>query len=356
MKNFDIVGTQVTITTHTQSEAISIRRGGSHNIIEDIAIHHGMSIGVYITKGADNLVLNCDAYNNYDSVSEGGKGGNSDGFGCHVRAQDTGNVFRGCRAWCNSDDGYDLINCYAPVVFDNCWAFYNGYKDFSATTPGDGNGFKAGGYGKNVQNSDFSVPRHTITQCISYNNKANGFYANHHLGGCTWTNNSAARNKYNYSMVNQQQWDVAEDVPGYDHALRNNLSYSGRSGHYTMIDQDRCVIDNNSFLPSGMTVAEKDFESYSYAEMMRQRKADASLPDILFMKLKPASPLYNKKIGWQFSPDNTPDGITAPQLPQTVHATQGRYTIGGTPARPDNGLAGRKRIIIAAGKKTLKFR
>lgn len=356
LKNFDIVGTQVTITTHTQSEAISIRRGGSHNIIEDIAIHDGMSIGVYMTKGADNLVINCDAYNNFDSVSEGGRGGNSDGFGCHVRAQDTGNVFRGCRAWCNSDDGYDLINCYAPVVFDNCWAFYNGYKDFSATTPGDGNGFKAGGYGKNVQDSNFDVPHHTINQCIAYSNKANGFYANHHLGGCTWTNNSAMSNKYNYSMVNQQQWDVAEDVPGYGHVLRNNVSYKPRRDHYTMIDQSLCTIENNSFLPASMAVGEGDFVSTAYAEMTRPRKADTSLPDISFLKLKPESQLYDKKMGWQFSPDDTPDGITAPQLPQAKPAPQGCYTLSGTLVHPGNGRNGTKQIMIINGKKILKFR
>ena len=115
LKNFDIVGTQVTITGHTQSEAISIRRGNGNNIIENVAIHDGMAIGVYITKGANNLVLNCDAYRNYDPVSEGGKGGNVDGFGCHVRKQDTGNVFRGCRAWCNSDDGFDLRRATATA-------------------------------------------------------------------------------------------------------------------------------------------------------------------------------------------------------------------------------------------------
>lgn len=160
LKNFDIVGTQVTITGHTQSEAISIRRGNSHNVIENVAIHDGMAIGVYITKGSDNLVLNCDAYRNYDSVSEGGRGGNVDGFGCHVRRQDTGNVFRGCRAWCNSDDGYDLINCFAPVTFDHCWAMFSGYRDEDSKTPGDGNGFKAGDMASRCRTSPST--RHAI--------------------------------------------------------------------------------------------------------------------------------------------------------------------------------------------------
>lgn len=300
LKNFDIIGTQVTIKTHTQSEAISIRQGGSHNIIENIAIHDGMSIGVYITRGGDNLVLNCDAYNNFDSVSEDGRGGNSDGFGCHVAANYTGNVFRGCRAWCNSDDGYDLINCYAPVVFEDCWAFYSGYRDFETRTPGDGNGFKAGGYGKNVEKSDFEVPRHIIRNCIAFSNKANGFYANHHLGGCDWLNNSSWDNGYNYSMVNQQQWDIAEDVPGYDHVLKGNVSVAGRRGHYTMLDQERCTLENNSFLPEDLGLTEDDFISMDWRRMTAPRKADGSLPDTGFLRIKKTSPFHKAGMGCQF--------------------------------------------------------
>ena len=85
-KNFDIVGTQVTITTHTQSECFSGRHG-NYNIIEDIAMHDGMAIGVYFTRGMGNLVLNCDAYNNYDPVSESGQGGNvAEGGGANANS------------------------------------------------------------------------------------------------------------------------------------------------------------------------------------------------------------------------------------------------------------------------------
>ena len=69
-------------------------------------MHDGMAIGFYLVRGSNNLVLNCDAYNNFDPVSENGTGGNVDGFGGHpASASYTGNVFKGCRAWYNSDDG-----------------------------------------------------------------------------------------------------------------------------------------------------------------------------------------------------------------------------------------------------------
>lgn len=110
-RNIEVVGTQVTIVGHTQSECFR-NEGGSDNIYEHLSMHDGMAIGFYIVTGKNNLVLNCDAYNNYDPVSDGGKGGNVDGFGGHLTSpQYTGNVFRGCRAWYNSDDGFDLINC-----------------------------------------------------------------------------------------------------------------------------------------------------------------------------------------------------------------------------------------------------
>ena len=122
LKDFDIVGIQVTQTGHTQSINVGLF-GGSNCIIERVNMHDGMGIGVYATKGSDNLVLNCDAYNNYDPVSENGYGGNCDGFGFHLNgASYTGNVVKGCRAWRNSDDGYDLINNLAPVIIENCWA------------------------------------------------------------------------------------------------------------------------------------------------------------------------------------------------------------------------------------------
>src|SRR6056300_1505754 len=123
IRGIEIIGVQVTITSHTQSECFEIK--GSNNTLENISMHNNMAIGVYILRGSNNLILNCDAYENWDSVSQGGTGGNVDGFGCHVRNGDTGNIFRGCRAWLNSDDGFDLINSAEPVLIENCWAFYN---------------------------------------------------------------------------------------------------------------------------------------------------------------------------------------------------------------------------------------
>ena len=152
LRGIEVVGVQVTIPTHTQS--ICFANDGSHNIYERLNMHDTMAIGIYSVRGGDNLFLNCDAFNNYDSFSESGRGGNTDGFGCHPIKGGTGNVFRGCRAWFNSDDGFDCIGASEVVTFENCWAFNNGYStDFKSLA--DGNGFKV----RLWFNSDESVTR-----------------------------------------------------------------------------------------------------------------------------------------------------------------------------------------------------
>ncbi|MBM6993360.1 MAG: DUF4990 domain-containing protein [Prevotella sp.] len=330
LKGFDIVGVQVTITTHTQSEGISIRQNCGYNTIEDVRIHDGMSIGVYITRGHDNLILNCDAYNNYDSVSESGQGGNSDGFGCHVAAEYTGNVFRGCRAWRNSDDGFDLINCYAPVTFDHCWAWQNGF-DANLVSRGDGNGFKAGGFGAQVQSASFDAPRHTISNCIAWDNKANGFYANHHLGGNDWVNNSAyANRKYNFNLVNQKSWDDATDVPGYAHLVRNNMSYQGKAGNYTNISTTECTLENNNFLPTFIRVADTDFESLDAGQLLLSRQADGSLPDISFLRFKSDAVGFAQELGYQFDMISTGiRGMSMTAIPSSVVTANTYYNLQG---------------------------
>ncbi|MBP3512770.1 MAG: DUF4990 domain-containing protein [Prevotella sp.] len=346
LRDFDIVGIQVTITGHTQSENISMR-GGSNCIIERVNIHDGMGIGIYFTRGSNNLVLNCDAYNNYDPVSENGKGGNCDGFGFHLnKASYTGNVIRGCRAWRNSDDGIDLISNLAPVVVDSCWAWENGY-DAGRVSRGDGTGIKAGGYGMGTMKGDVDAPRNVIKNCICWANKANGFYSNHHLGGNDWHSNSAYQNKYNFYMVNRKAWDEAVDVDGYGHVLTENLSYKGRKGDYGTIDEALCTLSNNTFLPT-VALRDADFESLDGSQLLRDRKADGSLPDISFLRLKPSAEAYGRQIGWQFDHETVTTGIAAPAVSPGKAAAGRSFDLRGLPAEPDG-----KGIRISRGRKVI---
>lgn len=305
LKNFDIVGIQVTQTGHTQSINIGLF-GGNNCIIERVNMHDGMGIGVYATRGSNNLVLNCDAYNNYDPVSENGKGGNCDGFGFHLNRNDyNGNVIRGCRAWRNSDDGYDLINNHSQVIIENCWAWENGY-DADRVSRGDGTGFKSGGYGMSLSVKAGTVaPRNIVRNCISWSNKQAGFYANHHLGGLDFCNNSAYRNKRNFNMVNRKSIEEAVDVDGYEHLLYGNLSYKPTmtDAYCVNIDLTKCTVENNTFLPT-IALYDNNFESLDASQLLLPRKADGSLPDISFLRVKSDTQAYTSKIGYQFNNDS----------------------------------------------------
>lgn len=313
LRNFDIVGVPVRIKGHTQSECVSARRG-SHCIVEDIAMHDGMAIGYYQKRGSHNLVVDCDAYNNYDDYSEGPYGGNVDGFGCHVfDTFEVGNVFRRCRAWRNSDDGFDLISCAAPVEIDHCMAFYNGYCPSSNpadtvnfVSAGDGNGFKAGGWGMNKRKTKCPdvCPSHYIHHSLAYRNKAHGFYANHHLAGNTWENNTSCGNRSNYNMLNRKNTFEAIDVPGYDHSLANNVSWTftdaSLGGHLVNIDPDRVTLTNNSFAPSvsSVEVTAEMFVSTSVSLLFTRRLPDGRLPSIDFLRGKAGTILEERQMGW----------------------------------------------------------
>jgi pectate lyase len=328
---FDVVGVQVTIqTNHTQSECFRIT--GSNNRFEQLAMHDGMGNGWYLTSGSSNLVLNCDAYNNRGLDS--GSLGNTDGFGCHPnKASGSGNVLRGCRAWFNSDDGYDCINAWAAVTFDHCWSFYNGYFTNFASSTGDGNGIKAGGYGKNGSTMPDPVPRHTVQFCLTVRNRANGFYANHHGGGDDWFNNAAYRNSGNYNMVCVSN-DNLTDVPGFGHVMKNNLGFKGLGAtEVSNLGTSNDVTFNYFTLP--VTVSSNDFMSLDESLLTAPRQTNGDLPYIAFLQLVSSSDLVDAgtNIGFPFAG-------TAPDLGAFEYGLNAPPTLAIARAGPNLVLAG----------------
>ena len=274
----EVTGVQVTIKKHTQS--ICFASNGSHNIFERLSMHDGQAIGIYHVDGSDNLFLNCDAWNNWDTTSEDGRGGNVDGFGCHPSKGSTGNVFRGCRAWFNSDDGYDCISAHEAVTFENCWAFYNGLSP-KFERAGDGNGFKAGGYGSlSADMLPRTIPRHVVRYCLAVGNKASGFYANHHPGGGDWFHNTGYRNGTNFNFLCRLA-DNRTDVDGFGHVIKNNLSFGSRS-HVSRLNAAKCELADNAF-PPVFALAEKDFASLDESEPFQARQPNGDLPKMKFM-------------------------------------------------------------------------
>ena len=352
LRNFDIIGVPVRIKGHTQSECVSARKG-SYCIVENLSMHDNMAIGYYQTAGSHNLVLNCDAYNNYDAYSEGQYGGNVDGFGCHVsKSSEVGNVFRNCRAWRNSDDGFDLINCYMPVEIDHCFAFFNGYQptiDPKDTTEfksaGDGNGIKGGGFGmSDTKQITFpnGCPQHYIHHCLAYRNKSNGIYSNHHLGGNRWEYNTSGMNqRHNYSMVNHKGTATTEnvDVDGYEHILIGNVSWKGNRGDVTALNTEKCTLANNSFGPDAFMVADVDFVTVSPASFFTSRDAEGNLPEILFLVGKQGRKLAQLQMGYAWEKeasvveqtiiykDNEPCGIYTLQGQRVQQVQRGKMYI-----------------------------
>ena len=295
IKGLEVTGVQVTMKGHTQS--ICFANDGSHNIYELLSMHDGQAIGIYSVRGSDNLFLNCDAYRNRDFTSEDGKGGNVDGFGCHPTTGSTNNVFRGCRAWFNSDDGFDCISSHEAVMFENCWAFYNGFSP-TFERLADGNGFKAGGYGSTpVDRLPDPIPRHTVRFCVAVRNKASGFYANHHAGGGDWFNNTAYRNGTDFNMLCRLS-DNHTDVPGYGHKLRNNLGYKG-GREIASLDPAKSDAANNSF-DLGLQISDKDFLNLDESQLIRPRQPNGDLPMLTFLHLANGSSLIDQGVNVGF--------------------------------------------------------
>ena len=154
---------------------------GSNNIFDLLVIHGCGDTGLQITasssdatndaKAANNLVLNCDSYENLDQPTNGE---NADGFAAKLRIG-PGNVFRGCRAWNNADDGWDFFASDDVVTIDNCWAFLNGKVLSGTNTAGDGNGFKLGGAPSGAGEGGAV---HIVKNSYAFDNRACGFVRN----------------------------------------------------------------------------------------------------------------------------------------------------------------------------------
>ena len=292
IKGLEITGVPQRITT--ANESWGIYNTGSNNVYEMLNLHHNAGPGLFIGKGSNNLVLNCDSHHNYDPLSKAGAGENADGFGCH--GSGAGNVFRGCRAWWNTDDGYDFISALGVCVVEHSWAFYNGYMPDTFDAVGNGNGFKAGGYGSNPVPAD--PPRHTVRFCLAFQNLAAGFYANHHPIGGDWFNNTAYKNARDFDML------VLEPGGNPNHKLRNNLGFGSKTTLANWTGSD----DDFNAWTLGVDVSASDFESVDVADAVAPRAADGSLPVVAFMKLRADSDLIDKgeDIGFAYN-DAAPD-------------------------------------------------
>ena len=279
------------------NNGVAVSTGGNC-IFELLNMHHNSGNGIFIGKGTGgHLVLNCDAHDNYDATSSQGQGQNADGFGVHYQTSGATTIVRGCRAWWNSDDGYDLINQEVPVTVENSWAMGNGFANFGTFNPasGNGNGFKMGSSATGV--------RHLVQNNLAWKNKASGFYANHSSGGNTWYNNTSYNNGTQYNMLASppNTPDTTITLTGaMAHIMRNNIGFPNKNANMTGVDTMFNSWDLN------ITPAAADFLSISDPSVtgtgvaiessgaLGPRQADGSMPAVDFFKLSAASRMIDK--------------------------------------------------------------
>lgn len=165
--------------TNTLDSYKGFQISGNNNIVENLHTYRNGNTGIQISRyhvadlykdqwPANNLVLNCTSYGNADKGYE-----DADGFAAKLTIGE-GNVFDGCIAYNNADDGWDLFAKVATgsigmVVIKNSIAYGNGYLE-DGTLAGNGNGFKLGG--------DSLSGHHQLINCIAFNNKLKGIDSN----------------------------------------------------------------------------------------------------------------------------------------------------------------------------------
>ena len=243
-----------------------MRISGSYNRVENCSFSGNDDTGLNITGGAsNNEIINCDSFNNADPPHE-----DADGFGVKFEVG-PGNRFYGCRAWNNSDDGWDLWRTDQTVVIEYCLAFRNGYLANGQPGLGNGNGFKLGG--------DYVSTNHTVTHCIAFDNLKYGFHQNNNPGELSLFHSIGIGNinrNFNFYLA-----DAGPNV------LTNNISFQpGSDDRFT-----NCNQQTNSW--NGFTLSEDDFLSTERSLALAPRLPDGSLPPNLFLRLASGSGLID---------------------------------------------------------------
>lgn len=194
-------------------------------------------------------------------------------------------IFRACRAWLNSDDGWDgflkTVGSGYPqnmaTILEDCWAFRNGYYwlDGSTTALENGNGFKMGGSALRDEAHNFSLVR-----CLSFRNKAKGFDQN---------NNAGSMYLYNCTSHGNGDYDYGLNSSGITYAagavlvIKNCISLGAKG--VTIRTGTAVSNTNNSFVKSTSSINYISLDSTGVTAM---RNLNGSLPAINYMQLQTA--------------------------------------------------------------------
>lgn len=233
---------------------------GNYNVVELVNTYANGDTGLQISRfpgderdrwPSHNLILHCTSYDNIDASEN-----NADGFAAKLTCGE-GNIFRGCIAHNNCDDGWDLYSKLetgpiGAVIVENCVAYGNGTLSNGKKTNGDGNGFKMGGEGLAV--------KHVLRNSLAFDNDSTGITSNSNpaliVENCTSVDNGLANFDFSYY-----------DGASLEFVAKNNISFRTTSGTKDNVPESLISDDNyfyngfKSVNASGQEVMESDFKS-----------------------------------------------------------------------------------------------
>jgi len=253
--------------TNAESSGICLKSNlAHHNTIECMTAYGNDDSGITLQSGAaHNIVLNCDSHHNFDPPTNGQ---DADGFGVKFGVS-AGNILKGCRAWNNSDDGFDFWYAGSGVHVENCYAYRNGRNIWAHPLwEGNANGFKLGG----------GEGTHVLSGCVAWDHPARGFDLNNNSTGVTLYNCTAFKNSVNFAF-RRSKINIEKNV------LRNNLSYQGKLRIYPLVDDQY----NSWNEPVAIEITQDDFVSLNDSAITGPRNPDGSVPESNFLRLSPAS-------------------------------------------------------------------
>ena len=288
---------------------------GSYNLFENLNVYGCCDTGIQMKNGGNNTILNCDSHDNFDyKLDKSGNltacdfGGNADGF-ADKQFTGAGNHYIGCRAWNNSDDGWDFFQriSTSQTVMENCICYINGPASYHMTNHprytvdqtwfnqfangrwvidadennvyvtlnvypnmGNGNGFKLGG--------DNTAHNALVHHCLAVGNTVKGFDQNNDAGTIYLYNNTAYYNQPDYGFGKSN---------GCQLYVRNCISYLSQAENRFI----PAVVEDHNSWNLNSTIGANDFLSLDTTLILSPRNADGSLAEHAFMRLTDESRL-----------------------------------------------------------------
>lgn len=376
-------------STYVHVKNLTLRYSGKNNLynegsyctFERLDIYGSADTGCQMKNGGHNLIKNCDSHDNFDyKLDKSGNftqvdfGGNADGF-ADKQFTGPGNHYIGCRAWNNSDDGWDFYQRVSDgnaTIIEDCICYRNGPAEYDMrnhpryqtdqawfdqfltpvtvstrqgntvsvsvehyTNCGNANGFKLGG--------GYTVHNVVVHHCLAVGNNAKGFDQNNDCGTMQLYNNTAYANYQNFGF-----WDCVSSDNSHASVLDLRNCVSLNSLNANGFSTSNTTNNHNSWNTQGVSCTAADFLSLDTTQILHARQADGSLPIMTLMHLVEGSDLidagavltyayygaapdlgcYERTDGDPVIPDDTiitPDPGTEPELP--YECREGAYRI-----------------------------